>query len=211
MAKGNELSRRKVLAMLGATGVVAGSAGAGTLAYLTDEKSINSRFEAGFLGITIEPDVLEFGDLDEGETSETIVTLCNTGTLPVRNIILNNISINGNAKLAKAIEITRLEYYKADLTDSLPQDENGNGIIDLHDTANHMERTSLTESLSDRGLDKNEDENSDGECKELKFITKIDYSKLQEGADGETVTATLDIKAEQKPLESESSPTPDSN
>ena len=203
MAEDNTLHRREVLAMLGATATAAAGAGAGTLAYLADEKSINSTFEAGSVGISVEPDTLEFGDLDEGETSETVVVVCNTGTLPVRNIILNNISIDGNIKLAKAIEVTRLEYNETDLTDLLPSDENGNDIIDLHDIANHMETTSLTENLDNTGLDKNDEKNTEGECKELKFTTKIDYSKLQEDADGEAVSASLDIRAEQKPLESE--------
>lgn len=201
------MSRRKLLATIGATGAAAGVGGAGTFAYLSDEKKVESTLETGKLFISVDPETMEFNDLNEGEESETKVTICNTGTLPVRNVILKNITLGGTIDVAKALEVTSVTYAGVDIKQKfLPSDQNGNGIVDLYDVVKGLRDFSLTNAAGEDGLDKkNDKDGKEGECRQLVIITKIDYSNLKEGLDKESVTATLDMRAEQKPLQADTS------
>lgn len=202
MTDENKLSRRKVLGGFIAVGAAGAGAGAGTLAYLNDEVSVGSSFETGSLIINVDPQSLEFKDLNEQEESTSKIKVCNVGTLPVRNVVLQNIELSGDNQVARGLEVIGASYANGEvLSDIHNGDQNGNGWVDLEDVVNYLSNNnvSLTSSAEEDGLTTDDEEGTESECNELKLTTKMRYDNIT-GADHQSVVATISIVAEQEPI-----------
>lgn len=189
-----QITRRGALAALATTGVAALGAGGGTYVYLSDEKQTESPFNDGEIDIEVTLQAFEFADMDDNERRQVSIGICNAGSLPVKNVILKNITLSGSNDVASALEIVVLTYNGVDMANILPGDSNGNGIVDLQDVESSMDSTSLTDS--DSSLDGIQQQDT---CKELTLAVQMDHSRLVESAQGKSVTATVEIKAEQEP------------
>lgn len=186
--------------------MAAGGSAVGTYAYLTDTGASDVGFQIGSLSIETDPadGELDFRDLDENEINESNIQICNTGTLPVRDVVITGIDIQGHKEVANALEVQEATLDGEDIMGVLHSgDQNGNGIIDLGDVAAHMagKQVSLVSDLGAGGLQKNE--SGEGGCKMLSIVTRMDYSVLADGENGREITATINLIGEQEPPESQ--------
>jgi predicted ribosomally synthesized peptide with SipW-like signal peptide len=203
MTDGDGISRRKALGGIALTGVAAAGGGAGTYAYLADSDSVDSMFEVGSLDLETTPSggALTFESLAEGEQNTSTIDVCNDGSLPIRNVILDGITISGDTEVAKAIKVREVTYGGDSVADpSQIGDDNDNGISDLHDLNAWLQPDglSLTSSTSQGTL--NGTDAGGGECTTLVIKTEMDYSVLSDVSDNASISASVDLVGEQKPL-----------
>lgn len=210
MTDNDGISRRKALGGIALTGVAAAGGGAGTFAYLTDSDSVDSVFEVGSLDLETTPSdgALTFESLAEGEQNTSTIAVCNDGSLPIRNVILDGITITSDTsdtadaiKVAKAIKVRDVRYGGETVAGpSNITDANGNGISDLHDFDTWLGDSglSLTDSTGQGTL--NGTDAGDGECTTLVIKTEMDYSVLSDVPDNASISASVDLVGEQKPL-----------
>ena len=194
-----KISRRKTLGLIGLTGAAASGAGAGTYAYLSDEDSIESIFEVGSLVIDMSPSDggLEFNSLGEGEESESSISVCNQGSLPIRNVIIDSVDIEGEMEVAKALKVLDVSYAgNVVATGSDIGDSNGNGIADLADFQAWVgDGKSLTSLSETNGLGVSEE---DSDCEALVVRTKMDYSVLPSSVENNaSMSASVNLIGQQ--------------
>lgn len=208
MDEKKQMSRRKALAAIGTVGVAAAGSGAGTYAYLSDEKSLGTRFETGSLLVSVSPSngTLENLDLDEGEQSDSTIKICNEGTLPVRNVLVSGVNFRSKAiddpeVIAGALDVVSIQYDGVDVTSALLGSSSGT-LQDLATNVNGTEGgVSLSVPAGSSGLasDDNEDGASNSRCKTLVVTTEMNYANLPDGYSDTKITVNLDFRAEQKP------------
>jgi len=202
MTNDDGISRRKALGGIALTGVAAAGGGAGTFAYLTDSDSVDSVFEVGSLDLETTPSdgALTFESLEEGEENTSTINVCNDGSLPIRNVILDGITIEGDTEVAEAIKVREVRYGGNIVANpSQISDDNGNEISDLHDLNAWLQPDgqSLTDLTSQGTLNGTDD--GGPECTTLVIKTKMDYSKLSDVPDNASISASVDLVGEQKP------------
>ena len=200
MTEDNGISRRKALGAIALTGAAAAGSGAGTYAYLSDEASIDSMFQIGSLIIETSPEngELNFEDLGEGEVNDSSISVCNEGTLPVRDVVVTGVDLEGSTEVASAVEVTGATYAGNDVLSSINNgDINGNGIVDLKDVSDYLTNTdvSLESEISGSGLNSSEEGT---QCKLLVISTKMDYSVLPDGENNRGVTASVNLIGKQQ-------------
>lgn len=204
MTDGDGISRRKALGGIALTGVAAAGGGAGTYAYLTDEDSVDSFFEVGSLILETTPSdgSLEFNSLQEGEQNTATIDVCNTGSLPIRNVVLEGIEIRGDTKVAKAIKVREVTYGGGAIIGSSKLDDyNNSGVSDLQDLDTWIQNEngrSLTGSTSQGTLNGTDDGGS--ECAELVIKTEMDYSALSDVPNNASIDAKVKLSGKQEPL-----------
>jgi predicted ribosomally synthesized peptide with SipW-like signal peptide len=202
MTNDDGISRRKALGGIALTGVAAAGGGAGTFAYLTDSDSVDSAFEVGSLNLETTPSdgTLTFESLAEGEQNTSTIDVCNDGSLPIRNVILDGITIEGDTEVAKAIKVREVRYGEEVVATS-PDigDPNDNGISDLHDLDSWLRKgVSLTKKTSQGALNGTDD--GGPECTLLVIKTEMDYSVLSDVPDNASINVSVDLVGEQEPL-----------
>lgn len=194
------MKRRTALKVIVGAGAAATVSGAGTYAYMSDEESIDSMFEVGSLIIDVSPEggELNFESMGEGEENTSSINICNEGSLPIRDIVVTGVDLEGSTEVASSLELLSATYGGEDVLSSLHNgDQNGNGILDLHDMALYLNsnNVSLESEVSGGGLNSSDEEN---ECKLLEITTKMDYSVLPDGENNRAVTASINIVGDQQ-------------
>jgi len=202
MTNDDGISRRKALGGIALTGVAAAGGGAGTFAYLTDSDSVDSVFGVGSLDLETTPSdgALTFESLEEGEENTSTINVCNDGSLPIRNVILDGITIEGDTEVAEAIKVREVRYGGNIVANpSQISDDNGNEISDLHDLNAWLQPDgqSLTDLTSQGTLNGTDD--GGPECTTLVIKTEMDYSELSDVSDNASISASVDLVGEQKP------------
>lgn len=123
MSKDNNISRRKALAAIAATGAAASIGGAGTYSYITDNETAEISFQAGSIVLKISPKTIDFtseslaagtptaedNEQDDGSEMKTTITVTNAGTLPVGRLRLDGLNLGGTADLRAGAEITTMD------------------------------------------------------------------------------------------------------
>lgn len=157
---GLNLTRRRLLGGVAATGAAATGAGAGTWALFQDtETSSGNTIDAGTLDLVVTNDQIGDGvsgtwTIDNAKPGDSVladVTLTNSGTLEADHVEFD-VSVdetetegpNGNNAsdtkpstadgMAEQFEVTLMTYDGTNILDDL-DDANGNGILDISDLA----------------------------------------------------------------------------
>lgn len=203
MIDNDGISRRKALGGIALTGVAAAGGGAGTFAYLTDSDSVDSVFEVGSLDLETTPGdgALTFESLAEGEQNTSSINVCNDGSLPIRNVILDEITIEGDTEVAKAIKVREVRYGGESVASSSDiQDPNDNGISDLHDLNAYLGDSGLSLTSSTNQGTLNGTDDGGPECTTLVVKTEMDYSGLSDVPNNASITVEVNLSGEQEPL-----------
>lgn len=187
--------RRAILGVIALIGVAAAS-GAGTFAYLSDEGSTDLSFVTGSLEVENDPQTLDFGDVAE-DTVTADMEITNSGSLPARQVVWSDVTIDGSVQVAKAMEVTTISYrgenITSDVQSQISGSGNGNGILDLHDVATYLNGNEIdVESLvGGDGLDP-----ESNEAATLSISARVDYSQgISEDSMG--MQATVEVLGRQ--------------
>lgn len=190
-----KLTRRKVLSGIAIAGASAG-AGAGTLAFLSDTSESDITINVGSLSLS-EPSPITWQEDPSTDGEDSLserVTIENTGNLPSRRVSITDLQSN-DWGLAKALEITDIRYGQDSMSSILSdvqENNNGNGIYDLHDLAKTLNNSEIQlDSLA------GPDTLNAGEKAHLEIDAQFDYSKIPDSKAGKPLEVTITIRGRQ--------------
>lgn len=119
MDNDNGISRRKLLGSLALVGTASATAGAGTVAYITDNEDASFSFQAGSILLKTEPETVNFtsenGSQDTGSEMTETIEISNLGTLPVDELSVSDISMTADGDdLKLGADVTTLTFFGPD-------------------------------------------------------------------------------------------------
>lgn len=190
----NRMSKRKLLALILAVGILSASGGAGTYAYLSDSGTTEVSFLTGSLDVVTTPNTLDFEE-DNGDNMTAKVNITNEGSLDAGKVEWSQVSVSGSNDVARAMEIKTVSYRSSGITSSLNEtigDKNNNGIFDLDDIRVYLDNSTINlEDETGGGV------LSSGETVWLFIEVEIDYSQPGITEDNMKMTAVIEITGTQ--------------
>lgn len=195
------LSRRALLASIGATGAAA-MGGAGTFATYSDSSDTTLEFESGSIRLRVEPKQLQFQQGSGSELTAT-VQLTNYGTLTAGQLALSDVELDGSEEVQAGAAVTTFTYRGNDVLDTLETivgDPNENGLVDLSDLSEFLANDVLElEGLVDGdGLSPNANETVS-----VTIGVTLDYAQITENS--QELSVTVDFAARQRALADDAS------
>lgn len=192
-----EISRRKALGAIAATGAAAAFGGAGTYAALTDNETAELILTGGSLVLKVAPKEQSFEPAQEYSATEGQAvehtanwTISNSGTINASSLFLSGIafevsSLNGATKeeVLKGAELTQFNYA-------------GEEVENFPATLWDLKHSAIPVELSSTADDVPELPAFEDETRELAIGIKFNYESIS-GSGGFSVTASPKFSAEQ--------------
>jgi len=194
-----DISRRKALGAIAATGAAAAFGGAGTYAALSDNETAEIILTGGTLLLKVDPATATFEPASDYETSQgepvehtATWTISNEGTINASELFLGKVSATTNntgqatpSQILNAAQITTFKYEGQEATDPPAN------LAEL--VTQQAQGNTPLESAAE---DEPELPAFENETRELEIGIKFDYSQV-DGNGGFSVTAKPEFLAEQ--------------
>lgn len=204
-----KLTRRTLLGGIAITGASAAT-GAGTFAYLQDDEQTGMTVNVGTLSLdnTEEFSLSEDPETEGEDTFEQEITIVNDGSLPVRQVLLTDVSVSDQT-LAAALRILDLRYgressredrteIRSDVESIVSGSGNGNGVLDLDDLGRYLDGGAIRlEEL----VDEDDGEGAvlhAGEEAYLDVVAEWDYERIPSEYNGGSLTGNITVEGRQQ-------------